>query len=360
MLMPRFLRIIQIVSSLNVGGMEHFVLRITKSLQDLGHDVCIIALRGGALEAEARSLGLEVHVLKGPGWIFRVSHCLGLFALIRPHIVNVHNPSSIHYSVLSKFVSKARIVMTLHGEGLGNGRKPSGHQWRKIDALVCVSKAANSQVRSNDFTGLVKVIHNGIDVVSARRSPSDVRSELGVKDRPLGIIVARIDTLKGHDTLIKSLATLRDQHIAMTLLIVGDGSERVNIEEMAKKYTLDSEWVRFLGFRSDIPDLLETADFFVLPSLTEGLPLSVMEAMTHHLPVIVTPVGGIPELVHDSQQGILVPVGDVEKLAMAMKNLVENEELRCSMGMLAFEKITTEFSFLDMTKKYQDLYMSLL
>jgi L-malate glycosyltransferase len=353
------LKIIQMVSSLNVGGMEHFVLRVTKSLQELGHNVCIIALRGGALEKEAQKLGLKVYILKGSGRTLRVVHCLKLFALMRPHIVNVHNPSSIHYAVLSKIVSNARIVMTLHGEGLGNGRKPSEKQWGKIDALIAVSESAGSQVRSDNFKGIAKVIHNGIDILPAKRKASDVRSELGLVNRPVGIIVARIDNLKGHDTLIKSIAILRDQQVPMTLLIVGDGSERVAIEELALKHNLGSDWVRFLGFRSDVPDLLEASDFFVLPSLTEGLPLSVMEAMTHHLPIVATPVGGVPELLDDFHQGILVPVGDVGKLAVAMKTLVENENLRVTMGESAYGRITKEFSFLEMTEKYQDLYLSL-
>lgn len=357
--MSKSLKIVQVVSSLNVGGMEHFVLRVTKSLQELGHDVCVVALRGGPLEEEAQKQGLKVHVVKGHGRLSRVLNCIALFMQLQPHIVNVHNPSSIHYTVLSKLVSRTRIVMTLHGEGLGSGRKPSVKQWRDIDAVIAVSGAASEQIKRTDFSGIIKVIHNGIDVIPVKRLSSDIISELGLLGRVIGIIVARIDNLKGHDTLIKSLAILRDQNVAMTLLVVGDGVERSNIEELARKHNLDAEWVRFLGFRSDVPDLLEASDFFVLPSLTEGLPLSVMEAMTHHLPIIATPVGGIPELIQDFKHGMLVPVGDVEKLATSMKILVEDKSLRDSMGELAFERITTEFSFLDMTKKYQELYLSL-
>lgn len=353
------LRIIHVVSSLNVGGMEHFVVRLADAQQQCGHRVFVLALRGGPLAAEAERLGLRVRVLGGTQKALRVLRGLAALARLRPDIVHAHNPTSLHYAVLAKRVSRARVVMTDHGQGRGSVRTPSAQEWSGLDHLVAVSQAVADRVQNPALAGRTSVIHNGVDLAPARRDRAVVRAELGLGDGPVGVIVARIDSLKGHDTLLHALAQLRDQQVPLTMLIVGDGAERANRERLAEELGLDAGLVRFLGFRSDVREILAASDLFVLPSLTEGLPLSVLEAMSQGLPTIATRVGGIPELIHDGQHGLLVPPNDREALAQALARLASSPDRRQILGAAAFERARDEFSFDAMTHAYEALYARL-
>jgi len=174
-------------------------------------------------------------------------------------------------------------------------------------------------------------------------------------------IVARVDGLKGHADLLRAWAGLSPECAANTvLLIVGDGQERAAMERLAASLNLDTASVRFLGFRSDVPDLLGASDVLLLPSLTEGLPLSVLEGMSHRLPIVATAVGGIPELVSDGTHGLLVPVGDPPTLAAAIERLACDGRLRESMGAAGLHRVESEFAFDAMALKYEDLYRSIM
>jgi glycosyltransferase involved in cell wall biosynthesis len=108
-----------------------------------------------------------------------------------------------------------------------------------------------------------------------------------------------------------------------------------------------------------VPDLLAASDFFILPSLTEGLPLSVLEAMAQSLPVIVTPVGGVPEIVVHNEHGLLVPTNDAEQLSRAISRMILEPDLRSRMGAAAHRRVASDFSFEEMARRYESLYYRL-
>jgi glycosyltransferase involved in cell wall biosynthesis len=144
------------------------------------------------------------------------------------------------------------------------------------------------------------------------------------------------------------------------MLIVGDGPERTSIEGLAHQLELGPDRLRLLGYRSDISELLSASDFFVLPSLAEGLPLSMLEAMAQALPVVATPVGGIPEVITDGLNGRLVPVNQPETLAKVLAELIRDPALRRSLGSTALRHVQDRFSFERMAQRYEALYRSLL
>jgi glycosyltransferase involved in cell wall biosynthesis len=166
--------------------------------------------------------------------------------------------------------------------------------------------------------------------------------------------------VKAHDCLLKSLALVKQRGLDTTMLIAGDGPERDALERLAAELGLGPDRLRFLGFRSDVGDLLNAADFFVLPSRTEGLPLSLLEAMAFRLPVVVTPVGGIPEVITDGRHGALVPVDDPERLSQAIAELVSDPARRASLGAAAYDHARSHFSFEAMLQEYEDLYRQVL
>jgi glycosyltransferase involved in cell wall biosynthesis len=341
--------------------MEHFVVRLAGAQRQKGSDAAILALHDGPLHEEARQFGLPVTVLGGSHKLLRVPRAAGFFLSQKPQIIHAHNQTSLHYAVLGKRVCKAPTVMTNHGQGLGSSRTPSADEWSQTDSVIAVSNAVADKMDRGVLGKKLETIYNGVTFAPPARSRAQVRQELGLaENRVVGIIVARIDDFKGHETLITALSELKAQGLPLTMLVAGDGARRAAREQQAATLGLGPEQVRFLGFRSDVPDFLAAADFFTLPSLTEGLPLSVLEAMSHGLPTVATAVGGIPELVTEGVHGRLVPVKDSAALAAAFQEVSTHPELRQSWGAAARHRVETEFSFERMTNDYMQLYQRLL
>lgn len=355
---PHALNIVHVVTSLEVGGMEQFVLRIAAQQHRRGHCASILSIRGGPLEEEALRQGIPTATLQGKGKTARLLTGLRIMAQLRPDVAHAHNPGSLDYAVLARFACGARVVMTRHGEAR---KLVSPLQWRFTDAVVAVSYRAEQALHRlhPDQEKKVSLIHNGVEPPAHRADRGALRAALGLETGPVGIIVARIDGQKGHDTLLQALALLQRRGVPLTVLVAGDGSARTGLEQQAASLNLGDDRVRFLGFRSDVPDLLDAVDLFVLPSLIEGLPLSVLEAMAHRLPVVATPVGGIPELIDHGVHGLMTPVNDAEALATALEQLVREPALRTELAESAFRRMMEQFTFDTMLDRYDQLYLSL-
>ena len=352
------LRIMHIVSSLGVGGMERMLLQLAPAQQAAGHTVSVLALRPGPLEQEATDRSIRAKVLdSGSGRFGRSIEAIRFFRAERPDIVHVHNPTSLHYAVLSKLVSRAAIIVTIHGDHDTHARLGSPLEWRLTSAAVIVSHAAGKTLRLPSEAGRLIVVHNGIGTAAVNEEQrASARTEFGAGDACVGIMVARIDGRKGHGTLLKSLRVLDDLGGALKMWIVGDGPARAAAESEAARLGLGDERVKFLGRRSDIDRLLEGADFFVLPSDIEGLPLSILEAMAHGLPIIASNIGGVPEILQDDINGLLVPAGDESALASAIHRIVSNAVLRRHLGDAARERANTTFSLSTMVNNYDQVY----
>lgn len=335
--------------------MERFVLRLASAQREAGHRATILAIQGGPLECEAADLGVSTIVLSARSKAMRIAK--GMFNLLRiqPDIVHAHNQTSLHYATLSKRVSKAQVILTNHGQGRGSPRTPSNGEWARTDAIVAVSRAVADRMNDAALAKKTSVILNGVQPVEAKRSRQDVRRELLLGDEPTGIIVARIDGLKGHENLLRALALLPES-ARLTVLIAGDGHDRERMERLAIELRVDIARVRFLGFRTDVADLLAASDFFLLPSLTEGLPLSVLEAMSCRLPVIATPVGGIPEIMESEKHGLLVPVDDAPALSRALVRMSSDPLFRHRCGDEGYRRVQEMFTFDGMAQNYEDLY----
>jgi glycosyltransferase involved in cell wall biosynthesis len=347
-------RIIHTTSSLKGGGMEHFVLRLAGAQRALGHDAQILALQGGPLEAHAKHLGIPTIVLGGDSTAGRVLRGAAVLGRLRPDVMHSHNPTSLQYGVLGKLVSGARLVFTDHR---GIVRVPATIEWLLTDAVVAVSR---DTARQSPASAVVAVIYNGVDPPAPKRTRAEVRADLGLGEGPVALHVANFLPVKGHDILMRALALVKDRGVKLTVVTAGDGAERAPIEALAKTLGLGPEHVRFLGFRSDVPDLLAAADFFVLPSRMEGLPLAVLEAMSHGLPIVTTRIGGNPEVVTDGEHGLLVPIEDPAALAAALARFAEDPDLRRKLGEAGRARVAAEFSFTEMTRKYEAIYDRLL
>jgi glycosyltransferase involved in cell wall biosynthesis len=352
------MRVVHTVSSLRGGGMEHFVLRLAAAQQQRGHDVAVIAARGGPLVEHAERLGVRAYVLEGSK-LARVARAVALMARLRPDVVNAHNPTSMQYAAIGKLVARARFVVTDHAQP-EIIRVPSAFEWRLVDAVVAVSQKTAAESHKFGARGPIHVIHNGVTPRAPVRSRAEVRSALDLDDARLVIAqVASFRSLKAQDVTIDAMARLKERGVAVTVLFVGEGEELEAMKARAKALGLGDDRVKFLGFRDDVPDLLGASDVFALPSRTEGLPLAVLEAMAQRLAVVVTPVGGVPELVQDEVDGLVVPVGDADALATAFARLAADPSLRDRLATTGAAKVAKDFTFEGMTDRYEELYRSL-
>jgi glycosyltransferase involved in cell wall biosynthesis len=205
----------------------------------------------------------------------------------------------------------------------------------RIDRIAAISNAVRAAlVESGVDARKIEVVPSGIDPAPGR-DPSrrtELRARLGcAEEEVVGINVSALAEGKGHHDLMQGAAIALRRAPRLRLWIAGEGPLEGALGAERRALGLERE-VQFLGFRADIPSLLDAADFFCLPTLHEGLGSSILEAMSAGLPVIATRVGGIPEIVEDSRTGILVPPSDPGALADAMVEMAARPDLREAMG----------------------------
>jgi glycosyltransferase involved in cell wall biosynthesis len=202
----------------------------------------------------------------------------------------------------------------------------------------------------------VGVIYNGIDVgpepdAQARR---DARHRLGAADSTFVIgTIARLDPVKNLGTLVRAAGGVRNQ-LDILVVVVGDGPERATLERVAADAGLEDR-IRFLGQRDDARDWLAGCDAYVNSSISEGISLTILEAMAAALPVIATRVGGTPEIV-DESCGRLVPARDVAALAAALGELASDADARRRLGEVARRRVETRFTIERMVAEYRNVY----
>ena len=210
---------------------------------------------------------------------------------------------------------------------------------RRHDRVVAVGEAVRQALIHNEgiAPGRVDVIYNGIplerfDLRLTTSQRMAIRTEIGLETDDLMLIqVARLDYLKDHATAIRTVERLVPRKGNARLVLVGEGPERATIENLVRDRGLEGH-VKFLGLRTDVPRLLAAADIALLTSISEGIPLTLIEAMAAGLPVVATRVGGVPEVVVDGETGLLAPAGDDRALAELVFRLVATPDLLEDLG----------------------------
>jgi glycosyltransferase involved in cell wall biosynthesis len=373
---PRVL--FHIINSLRPAGAEQFVVNMLRY-----HDrsryfpvcICSRAPLGSHLEAAVEQMGVPLYFLevteKRLHWV-QDPKLDALFKKYRPTIVHTHLGGIVYAFVLTmKYRTPVRVhtlhSVAAHEMGMGPSRRVRLLAFRfRVGSFVPVAIAEEV---ARTFETLYNypnpiLIPNGISIDAFspdREVRQRVRRELEVEPQTLVFVhVGRFAAVKNHEMLVAAFAQLVGQQPLPTeLWLVGDGELRETIQHQVRALGIESR-VRFLGVRSDIPDLLRAADVFVFPSRWEGNPLSVMEAMAAGLPVVATAVGGVPELVEDGASGILVPNEDLHGLVAAMQRMAQNPDLREQMGHAARCRAVERFDIRQTVRAYEALYEELL
>ncbi|MBI5631762.1 MAG: glycosyltransferase [Elusimicrobia bacterium] len=208
----------------------------------------------------------------------------------------------------------------------------------------------------------VKTIYNGVDIAQwpvskLERQQKRLELRLGAQDILIGSI-GRLDAQKGHEYLIEALALLKTRY-PVRCAILGEGPQRPVLEKLIRKLNLERH-VWLLGERPDVVHWLSSFDLFALPSLWEGLPNALLEAMALGLPVVASSVDGIPEALRDGQSGLLVPPKDAAALARKMAQLLDDPGLKSRLGEGAKAAITERFKLIDMIANYESAYAHLI
>ncbi len=317
------MRIVQLVNTLDVGGAEHLVVNLAHALQDRGHTVSVVCLRkAGALVTSLVESGMEVLPLDKPEGPDLQS--LGRLALylrrVRAQVIHSHNPLVHHYAVAAARLAGVPVVVnTIHG--IANVSEHAGAKellyslaCRFSSAIVAVCPMAFETFSKNRIfpRSRLLTINNGIPVKSFAEVP-EIRSS---SDTVFGI-VGRLVPVKDHRTLLAAFAKLLARAPTCRLEILGDGPLRGALEAQAQALDIDSR-VAFHGFRTNVAQFLAGIDVSVLSSVSEALPLGLLESMAAGRPVVSTAVGGVPDLVNTAQCGWLVPPAQPELLADAL------------------------------------------
>jgi len=238
------------------------------------------------------------------------------------------------------------------------------------DSFVHISESTRNYYKTDSGSKEV-IIYEPVDIekfnpaLIEKKEKNYLRKELNIRcdDIVLGS-VGNITWVKGYENLIVSMGTLKKRNKRLKLLIVGkilstQAGYYKRLKELVSSLGLERD-IYFLGMREDIPPLLSIMDIFVTPSVTEGTPISIMEAMSMKLPVVASRVGGIPELVFEGETGLLVNSDNPDEITDAVLNLLEDSKTRKKMGVRAREVVKKKFSVEDCVKGHEKLYKKLM
>ncbi|HMI60480.1 MAG TPA: glycosyltransferase, partial [Puia sp.] len=266
---------------------------------------------------------------------------------------------------------KIPVIYTVHGWSfhpdqpfLTRTLRTMGERYLTSRAAVNISVSSSNRQTGVDRLGKfdARVINNGIDrdkFDPARIFP-DVRKELGIpRDAVLVLFIARFTSHKQPLSLIEAFRRAMPDLPNMYLLLVGEGDQKAEAVRIVGESGLQDK-IRFQPFRQDVPDILAAADIFVLPSLWEGLPIGLLEAMAMGKAVIATDVDGTKEVVQNDQNGLLVKAGDVPALAKSLLFMGGNESRRKEFGRKARETVRLKFDAAAMTREIEEVYYDVL
>lgn len=286
----------------------------------------------------------------------------------RPDILHPHDYKTNVLAVLLARMFGLKLVTTLHGYVTIGGRLDWYYRldrWaiRRMDHAIVVSDDLLDVVREIGVPAeRVSLIENAIDAAEyRRRGPvAAAKARLGVPPGRFVIgAVGRLSPEKGFDNLIRAVARLVSDHWDVELWIAGEGDQREQLQALASELNL-GERVRLLGQRSDLIELYQAFDVFVLSSLREGLPNVVLEALAIEVPIVATSVAGVPRVLENGQNGFIVRSGTPEELAGAISLLLDDEQLRERFGQAGRRTVEERYSFRVRMEKVKRVYDTVL
>lgn len=364
------LRVLHVIIGHGFGGLENVVLDLVRAGDKDRFSYYILCLSSpDVVRRKLEASGATVLEL-GYGRGLHFGLPLAIRRVVREYaidIVHSHDFNPFFYTTLACLGRrKLARVYTEHSSVLSLGGR---HHWvirlfsHANDAMVMVS--GHLQRHYADHVGVsdkrTVVIHNGIDtrLFVAPADKRELKQEFGLEGKLVIGTALRFIEQKGLQYLIASAPDVKRRFPDVRFLLVGDGRAKESLLAQVRALEVEDVFL-FPGYRNDVVRILSAFDIYVLPSLWEGLPLGMIEAMLTGLPIVATDVGGVPEVLRDGENALLVPPGDSDALASALCRLAGSSELRCRLGEKACAHANAEYSLNGTVHEYERLYLNIL
>jgi len=397
-------RIAHITFNMEIGGAEQVIYNLIEHTDPSKYEVSILCLEQpvGAFGKQLQKKGYEVTAFsRSPGVdFFLIKNIRDHIRLRNIDVLHCHQYTPYFYGIMGAAFTRCRVIFTEHGRFYPDIRKVKRVLINPIlalftDGITAISAATrDALIRFENFPkDKIKVVYNGIDDsrylvpedpnisilpkcslgidksqalppdLSIRRERSrgisdllNIKKSLGISEKAyiLGT-VARLDLIKNQKMMIRSLNIVRQNYPETFLLIVGDGTERKNLEQFTEELGLSSH-VIFTGFREDTHLFYKIMNIFLLTSFSEGTAMTLLEAMATGLPCIATRVGGNPEIVKDDETGFLIPSDNETVLAEKIIALLADKSMIEKMGKAGRKRFEENFTVEKMVCSYQSMY----
>jgi len=354
------------------GGQSNRILNVCRGLAERGYDILIVAPGDSELVRRANAAGLKtdtsISFRRGLRPLALIRDIRQMRRLIAEHqfdIIHTHGPQDSWLVAFANRPKRAPVIRTKHNSF--PIRDHFGNRWlygRVFDRIICISEAILEQCTAKLYIppNRLAFIHSAIELDRyAKPDPAAVaalRAQWGGRN-PVVVVIARLREEKGHRFLFEAMARLRSDFPAILLVVSGVGSLRAEMEQRVAVLGV-ADLVRFIGFRTDIPELLAAADLFVLPSVSEGLGTAAIEASAAGRPIVASRIDGIPDIVRDGETGRLANPGDAEDLARVMKEVLSDRVTAERYAAAARRRAFAHFAVQSLVEKNIAVYSELL
>ena len=356
------MRIVHINSESTWGGGEAQTCHLICGLQSRGIENTLIAPPGSQIARRIAEEGVRVveQSMHGEWDVAAIVRLTRILRNLHPDVLQLHTSHAHALGLLAGRLAGIEHIVATRRMDLAIKGPLAALKYRRIDRVVAISEIVQSMLLAAGVPqDRITLIYSAVDCPE-HYPQGDLRAHLGLdSETPVIGTAATLTRRKGHQYLFDAVRTLKERFPRVRLLVAGEGPQESELRDLAARLGLDKEII-FLGFRRDIPQLLNTLDVFVLASLKEGLGVALLEAACAGRPIVATNVGGIPEIIKDRQTGLLVPPADSRALAEKLTYLIEHPEQARNLGSNASAFVRDRFSVKTMVESYIRLYQALV
>jgi len=367
------IKVLETIRQGQIGGGESHVLDLVKGLNKEIFEPIVLSFTHGPMVDQFLKMGIKTHVIETlkPFNISTYNAVKNILIKEDIDILHAHGTRALSNTLFPAKSLGIPVAYTVHGWSFHQDQSFVVRKTRELSEKYLTNQVDRtiSVSNSNQRDGLDRfnmprsqVINYGIDLnrFNAQNKLKDLRAELGIQEGKtvVGFLV-RMTIQKDPFTLINAIAEVAKETRDVQFLFIGDGDLKQQSIEMAEQLGV-RDMVTFHPFRSDVPEVLNTFDIYTLPSLWEGLPIGMLEAMAMSSAIIATPVDGSKEAIQHEQNGLLVPCKDYKALASSILKLHFNPSLRKTYGDAARKTVEDRFDLKMMIKNNEDLYHTLL
>ncbi len=363
-------KVLHVVLSMETGGLENGIVNLINNADNDNFIVDVLCLREkGTLVQRIQNENSKV-IFDGnqnPSLLTAIKKIYKACKDGHYQVVHSHGFTTMFASYLATKLTKTTIIMNgEHGTlYYASFRQRLLQKWlfKSMDINLTVSNELKDKIKKefNISNGNFKPIINGVDSDTFKPNLcSSIRGELNIMRSDIIIgSVGRLESIKNYPSLIKAFSLALNSNPHIHLVLAGDGSERSNLETLVAQLNITGR-VHFLGSRDDIPNVMNSFDLFVLPSFSEGLSNTLLEAMSCGVPVIASHVGGNPEIVKLGVSGFLYPSNDIDALTRILCDICNSQGDIWKLSKSARDHILNHYSLQSMVNNYEDVYKQLL